>query len=111
MVSHTNLPKVILAVVKSADILEARRAAWHRLELMLGQLSRRSLRGSRGEALIELSDLYRSACADLAMAEQYRLSPETISYLHGLVGRAHNAIYRSRRAQVHLWWDVIFTQA
>jgi uncharacterized membrane protein SpoIIM required for sporulation len=45
------------------------------------------------------------------MAEQYRLSPETVSYLHGLVGRAHNTIYRSRRFQAHLWWDVAFRQA
>jgi uncharacterized membrane protein SpoIIM required for sporulation len=45
------------------------------------------------------------------MADQYRLSPETIAYLHGLVGKAHNSIYRSRRFQVHLWWDVAFRQA
>lgn len=98
-------------MAKTADVLQVRRAAWNRLDQMLEQLSKRSLRGSRGPGLVELSDLYRSACADLAMAEQYRLSPETISYLHALVGKAHNTIYRSRRAQYHLWWDVVFTDA
>jgi uncharacterized membrane protein SpoIIM required for sporulation len=94
-----------------AKTLELRRAEWQRLEQMLEQVTSRRLKGCRGEALASLSDLYRSACADLAMAEQYRLSPETISYLHGLVGRAHNTIYRSRRFQFHLWWDVAFSQA
>ncbi len=98
-------------MVNSAEIIERRRADWHRLDRMVDQLSGRSLRGSRGEGITELSSLYRSACADLAMAEQYRLTPETISYLHSLVGKAHNAIYRSRRFQVQTWWDVIFTYA
>ncbi len=94
-----------------AKTLELRRAEWHRLDEMLDQVATRGLRGCRGEALAVISDLYRSACADLAMAEQYRLSPQTVSYLHGLVGRAHNSIYRSRRFQFHLWWDVAFRQA
>ncbi len=98
-------------MAKSADVLQSRRAAWYRLEQMLEQLAGRRLRTCSGAILIEISDLYRSACADLAMAEQYRLSPETINYLHALVGKAHNTIYRSRRAQYHLWWDVVFTQA
>lgn len=94
-----------------AETLQKRRAAWQRLDHMLDQLSARSLKGCDGSRLTELSDLYRSACADLAMAEQYRLSPETVNYLHGLVGRAHNAIYRSRRFQFHTWWDIAFRQA
>lgn len=94
-----------------AETLQRRRNDWHRLDQMLDQMSMRSLRGCRGDALVEISNLYRSACADLAMAEQYRLSPETVSYLHGLVGRAHNTIYRSRRFQFHLWWDIAFRQA
>lgn len=94
-----------------AEVVQRRRAEWQRLEQMLEQVTARKLRGTRGATLTELSDLYRSACADLAMADQYRLSPETVSYLHGLVGKAHNSIYRSRRFQFHLWWDVAFRQA
>ncbi len=94
-----------------AEIVHKRRTDWHRLEQMIVQLSARKLSGAHGSTLAELSDLYRSACTDLAMAEQYRLSPETVSYLHGLVGKAHNTIYRSRRFQFHLWWDLAFRQA
>lgn len=98
-------------MAKSADNLMRRRLQWHQLEQLLDELSNRRIRGARGEALIELSNLYRSACADLAMADQYRLSPETVTYLHGLVGRAHNRIYRSGRFQYDRWLDLVFRQA
>ena len=94
-----------------AETIERRRQEWHRLEQMLQQVSAGRLRGRKGEFVTQLSELYRSACADLAMAEQYRLSPEAVSYLHALVGQAHNTIYRSRRFQVDTWWDVMFRQA
>lgn len=94
-----------------ADTLVKRRADWHRLEQMLSQISSQRIKGMRGASLSELNSLYRSACADLAMAEQYRLSPETIAYLHNLVGKAHNSIYRSRRFQLGEWWEIAFRQA
>lgn len=98
-------------MVRSADKLIARREQWEHLERVLNQIANRGLRKANGQALVELSDLYRSACADLAMAEQYRLSPETVTYLHGLVGRAHNAIYRTRRFQVQTWGTLLFRDA
>jgi uncharacterized membrane protein SpoIIM required for sporulation len=98
-------------MAKSANNLMTRRQQWSRLEQMLDEISARKLRGGRGSALVELSDLYRSACADLAMAEQYRLSPETVTYLHGLVGRAHNRIYRSGKFQFRRWWTIVFNDA
>jgi uncharacterized membrane protein SpoIIM required for sporulation len=42
------------------------------------------------------------------MAEQYHLSPTMVDYLHTLVGRAHNTLYRSRRFQFHKWIDLAF---
>lgn len=47
--------------------------------------------------------LYRAACADLALADAYQLPPETIFYLHRLVGRAHNLLYRSRTFTISTW--------
>lgn len=94
-----------------AETVEKRRPDWFELEKMITQVSSRRLRGMHGVSMVRLSELYRSACADLAMAEQYQLSPETVNYLHILVGKAHNTIYRSRRFQYHLWWDVAFRQA
>lgn len=94
-----------------AETLTKRRADWQRLEQLLEQTLRGSLGNCQGQVLVELSALYRSACADLAMADQYRLSPETVGYLHDLVGRTHNSIYRSRKFQFHEWWDVAFRRA
>ncbi len=94
-----------------AETVQKRRADWVRLEQMLGQISSRSLSGLSGQRLTELSRLYRAACADLAMADQYRLSPESVQYLHDLVGRGHNTLYRSRRFQYHMWSDLLFRQA
>src|SRR5690606_16583971 len=33
----------------------------------------------------------------------YQLPPNTTQYLHQLVGRAHNQLYRSRTFQLQLW--------
>ncbi len=96
---------------KIAETIEKRRADWQRLEQLIAKISSGRLRGLPGERLAEVSNLYRSACADLAMSEQYRLSPETVNYLHGLVGQAHNTIYRSRRPRWQMWWDVAFREA
>lgn len=98
-------------MAKTADNLMVRRQQWHRLEQLLSELSNRKLRGGRGEVLLELSDLYRSACSDLAMAEQYRLSPQSVAYLHDLVGRANNQLYRSGKFQPRRWYGLVFDDA
>lgn len=94
-----------------AQVIEKRRQDWQRLEQVIGQISAKSLKGLPGELVFELSELHRKACADLAMAEQYRLSPSTVEYLHALVGQAHNTLYRSRRFQFQKWIDLAFVYA
>lgn len=98
-------------MVSTADILQQRRQDWHQLELMIDRVTTRKLKHWSGDEVARLSELYRAACADLAMADQYCLSPETVNYLHGLVAQAHNTIYRSRSFQYHLWWEMIFKKA
>ncbi|MEM7477113.1 MAG: stage II sporulation protein M [Planctomycetota bacterium] len=94
-----------------AETIQNRQADWRRLEIMINRVASGRLSAISGKQLAEMGDLYRAACADLSMAEQYRLSPEMVNYLHQLVGRAHNTIYRSRRFQVNLWWDMVFRDA
>jgi len=66
-------------------------------------------RNSLGSAeVIRLGELYRAACADLMLAEAYDLPRETVQYLHALVGRAHNALYRSRGFNVRKWAADLF---
>lgn len=94
-----------------AETVQKRRADWLRLENLIGQMTATSLKHCPGARIAELSELYRGACADLAMEEQYRLSPEMSVYLHGLVAKAHNTLYRSRKFQYHEWADILFHRA
>lgn len=52
--------------------------------------------------------LYRAACADLALADAYNLPAGTVAYLHRLVARAHNQLYRSRRFDLARWGHELF---
>jgi len=95
--------------MKVVDLLERRRLNWQELERFCDQLQG----GSRAPklppgAMSRFGALYRAACADLALASAYQLPQNTVQYLHRLVGRAHNQLYRSRRFEFHKWLDILF---
>ncbi len=54
------------------------------------------------------ASLYRAACADLALAEAWQLPPSTVEYLHLLVAKAHNQLYRTQKFQWRTWSKTIF---
>ena len=60
------------------------------------------------DAATRFAALYRAACADLALADAYQLPPATIEYLHQLVGRAHNQLYRSQALNFRTWFHELF---
>jgi uncharacterized membrane protein SpoIIM required for sporulation len=95
-----------------ASLLEDRRQQWVELEVLCDQLEVRG-RAARGEAssILRFAALYRSACADLALADSYRLPPATVTYLHRLVARAHNNLYRADRLDPTSWIETIFVAA
>ncbi|MDR1491300.1 MAG: stage II sporulation protein M [Planctomycetaceae bacterium] len=77
-----------------AELLEKRRTEWQELEDSIAKLQRILGRRRMNEVEIaRFTSLYRGACADLALAESYRLPPGIIRYLNNLVGRAHNQLY------------------
>lgn len=57
---------------------------------------------------LEFAALYRAACADLALADAHQLPSGTVRYLHQLVGRAHNQLYRTKRFEIRRWYDEMF---
>ncbi len=65
----------------------------------------------RADGLSRFAALYRAACADLALAHSYQLPPNTVRYLHRLVGRAHNQLYRTRRFDYAAWSKLLFEDA
>ena len=90
--------------MKVSDLLEARRTNWRELEELCAALGRRWRRRMPAATVARFSALYRAACADLALADAYQLPPGTIHYLHQLVGRAHNQLYRSRSFNTRTWF-------
>jgi len=90
--------------MKVSDLLESRRENWRELERMCMAMGGRSRRRFPAQAAARFAALYRAACADLALAYSYQLPPGTIHYLHRLVGRAHNQLYRSRTFDFATWF-------
>ena len=98
-----------------AALLEKRRVQWTELENLCDAMElrgRTDKAGRRGaEGIARFSTLYRAACADLALADAYQLPPGTVAYLHRLVARAHNQMYRANKFEPHRWVDVVFVEA
>lgn len=92
--------------MKVAELIRKRQASWDELEEVCGKISKN--RGVRDPVLVmRFTQLYRSACADLALADAYQLPPSTVEYLHLLVARAHNQLYRSKSFEWRLLADRI----
>ena len=94
--------------MKVSDLLDSRRTNWQELEQLCRSMEGRSRRSVPAATATRFATLYRSACADLALADAYQLPPGTVQYLHRLVGRAHNQLYRSRSFDTAAWIDELF---
>ncbi len=73
------------------------RPQWERLEMMLDQIEADGPRKTGRPFLRELSALYRGATGDLAFAQTHFRGTTLLLFLHQLVTRAHNQIYRPHR--------------
>lgn len=89
--------------MKVSDLLESRRENWRELESLCVRLEGRSRHKIEPATVTRFGSLYRAVCADLALADAYQLPLGTVQYLHRLVGRAHNLMYRSRTFALSTW--------
>lgn len=96
--------------MKVAELLNRRRENWIELEKLCRQLENKRKSKLTAQQVSTFAALYRSACADLALANAYQLPPSTVDYLHKLVGRAHNQLHRSRSFAVGTFLHVVFTE-
>jgi uncharacterized membrane protein SpoIIM required for sporulation len=97
--------------MKVAALLEQRRKNWQELEQLCEQAQTRRKKNMPPALLSRFASLYRAACADLALADSYQLPPNTVAYLHRLVGRAHNQLYRSRDFNYQAWGQMLLVDA
>lgn len=100
-----------------AKLLDKRREDWRELERLCEAMEMRGHTDSlgmkhRGAAgVLRFSSLYRAACADLALADAYQLPSNTVTYLHRLVARAHNQLYRTEKAAPGSWVRILMHEA
>ena len=94
--------------MRVADRLAQRETSWRELDMLLGTLDGQPLRRATAAEVLRLGELYRAACTDLMLAESHDLPRDTVGYLHGLVGRAHNAVYRAKGFRFADWGGVLF---
>lgn len=97
--------------MKVAELLELRRKNWQELERLCDRLQNTGKSSFAATDLSRFASLYRAACADLALADSYQLPPRTVQYLHRLVGRAHNQLYRSRNFDFSAWGKLLLEDA
>jgi uncharacterized membrane protein SpoIIM required for sporulation len=94
--------------MRVVDRLAQREASWRELDALLDKLaSPRRIRPGTADVL-RLGELYRAACTDLMLAEAHDLPRDTVAYLHALVGRAHNAVYRAQGFRFSDWGKSLF---
>ena len=86
------------------------RPHWQRLETMLGFIESRGPRKTDRPFLRELSSLYRATTGDLAFAQTHYRGTTLLLFLHQLVARAHNQIYRPHRFSNRGAWRFFFNE-
>lgn len=91
-----------------AKILKRRKKDWSELDALTAQFQSRRKSRLEPKELMRFAALYRSACADLALAQAYRLPEATIQFLHQLIARAHNVLYRSDRFRISTWARTLY---
>ncbi len=94
--------------MKVSELLAERQGHWEELQRLCGLLEKQKRRQLTPEVLNRFASLYRAACADLALADAYHLPPGIVQYLHQLVARAHNQLYRSRQFTTRAWFGEMF---
>lgn len=79
--------------VRQATFVERRQEGWERLDALLKQAERSSLRVLRPEEVAELGTLYRWVTSDLAFADGRGYDATLRAYLNRLTARAHAIVY------------------
>ncbi len=80
--------------MNAEELYQAHKLEWQEFEALLGQANER-ISSLSPQGVERLSHLYRSATADLAIAQRDFSQAPLTQYLNHLVGRGHALIYRS----------------
>jgi len=89
------------------ELLEKRQPNWNELNQLCQRLSGGGGQPLTGNDLTRFASLYRSACADLALAEAYHLPSTVVEQLQQLVARAHGLLYQGKFGRLEEAWREI----
>jgi uncharacterized membrane protein SpoIIM required for sporulation len=84
--------------------VERRRDRWNQLEVLI---EGRALHRRDGATIARAASLYRAVCTDLVRCSSAGYTPDLTSYLDGLAGRAHNALYGARPLDILAFWRLL----
>jgi len=97
--------------MRVAERLRQRESTWRELDALVARFGDRRRGRPSADEVLRLGELYRAVCADLMLAEEYDLPRDTVSYLHSLASRAHNAVYRAAGFHARDWGRAFFQTA
>jgi len=87
------------------EFVARRQAEWTALNDILS--SGKPLYRLPAAEISRFSALYRGACADLVHARDVGFTPDLVSYLDGVAGRAHNLLYAAPPYRLGAAWDLV----
>ncbi len=87
------------------EFVARRQAEWSALTEILS--AGKPLHKLPAADISRFSALYRGACADLVHARDVGFTPDLVSYLDGLAGRAHNLLYAAPPYRLGAAWDLV----
>lgn len=83
-------------MMKEQEFVARRSKDWDRLQQLLHR-AETSLKGLRGEELVEFSRLHRRVSGDLAVVRTQCTNPSLLAFLNALVARSAAVLYAHRR--------------
>jgi len=90
--------------VNPRELLQKRQPNWNELDRLCQRLAAASNRKLTGAELLRFAALYRSSCADLALADAYQLPSHVVEQLQQLVARSHTLLYQGKSGRLEQAW-------
>ena len=81
------------------------------LERLVERMSDRQLKAAHRRRCLSLGSFIAAYAATSCLPKRHDLPRDTVAYLHGLVGRAHNALYRAQGFRFRDWGRILFHSA
>lgn len=87
--------------IKSISFREKRKRSWRKLERLLTKIDQQGIKSLSADEVLELAQLYRTACSSLYIARTVSLDRNLHDYLENLVTQGYLTIYCTKPVVEH----------